>query len=388
MKPTPILFVGDNPSLFGGLSRIGRDLATLACTLPEFRVGYLGRGDGNDRRFPFTLYPFPESGQWGKGYLKPTWENFSDGQPGIIMTLDDPSRRLWFADPVGLSPEMQDFLGPHRNFQKVGYFPLDSEGPMEGVLGVEARSALAGYDRILTASEWGCNVAKRSGFAGADWQPHGLFMDKFHPVPNAREMLNWKRGDIYVGCVMANQARKDFPVLFETARILKDELGGKFKLWLHTDTLIRYWNVYALATDYGVADCLQVTVEMNDEALALRYSACDATMLPSAGEGFGYPVAESLACGTACIVTDYAAGQELVETDCKVPPVTYRIDTSHNVKRAVLSGWGFASRVRTQAEKKREMQEFRSEELVASVAHLDWNKLREPWTKWFREGLR
>jgi hypothetical protein len=64
-RPTPILFLGDAPELPGGLSRIGRDLATQVCGLPQFRVGYLGRGGVGSRRFPFQQYGFPEARQWG-----------------------------------------------------------------------------------------------------------------------------------------------------------------------------------------------------------------------------------------------------------------------------------------------------------------------------------
>ena len=43
MSPTPLLFIGDSPDLRTGLGRIGRDLASLCCQLPQFRVGFLGR---------------------------------------------------------------------------------------------------------------------------------------------------------------------------------------------------------------------------------------------------------------------------------------------------------------------------------------------------------
>ena len=125
----PILIVGDNPSLPTGLARSGRDIATLCCTMPEFRVGYLGRGLGQNSKLPFIVYDFPESGQWGQDIIEQVWNDFSDGENGIILTTDDPSRRHWFANPVGLSDSLQKFLGPGRSFQKWGYFPIDSVGP-------------------------------------------------------------------------------------------------------------------------------------------------------------------------------------------------------------------------------------------------------------------
>ncbi len=388
MKPlsNPILLIGDNPALHGGLSRIGRDLAMLLCTMGEFRVGYLARSCGNNRRFPFITYDFHESEGWGQRQIESTWSDFSNGENGIILTTDDMSRRGWFANPP-MYGNLGNFLGEGRTFQKWGYTPVDSYGPNSHSLGVETAATSRGYDRIMAASEWGCQVLRNSGNPNADWLPHGIDMRMFAPDMKAGKKLGADPNTICVGAVMANQSRKDFPVAFETAALLKKHYGNRFRFWLHTDVLIRHWNVYALAADYGVGDCLEVTQQCNDEELALRYSACDCTILPSGGEGFGYPIAESLACGTACVVTDYAAGQELVPEECRVKPVAMRLDTPFNVQRAVLSGYGFANAAIAQIEKKRADAEYRSEEMRNGVIHLDWQRLKYPWMAWFRAGL-
>lgn len=378
---------------------MGRDLATLCCTLPEFRVGYLGRGLGNRRKFPFTLYDFPETAQWGETYIKEVWEDFSAGEDGVIITLDDASRRHWFANPHGLPDELATFLGPGRNFKKWMYLPLDSTGPNGQTLSRAATDCVMHYDRVLAASEWGCNRLKASGRTDADWLPHGIWMDKFRPhgftdgyAPRDnvwnRTMASWDASEIIVGCVMANQSRKDFPAAFECFATLKAHYGNKFRAWLHTDEMIRSWNVYALAADYGLGNCLEVTGGLSDELLGLRYAACDCTILPSAGEGFGYPIAESLACGTACITTAYAGGAELVSSACQIAPIAYRVDTPHNSLRAVLSGYAFAQAAMGQIEAKREDWEYRSGQLVESVKHLDWNNLKRLWESWLCGGLK
>lgn len=381
----PLLICGDNPALPGGLSRSGRDIASLAATLPEFRVGYLGRGLGQRRKFPFQVYDYPESGGWGQEFLQPVWEDFSGGKDGIILTTDDPSRRGWFATSAQFPPGMEKFLGAGREFAKWGYFPIDSTGPNGQELGREALDSINGFDRVLAASEWGRDVCLRSGRKDADWLPHGLW-PVFSPVPGARDLLG--AGDkVVVGCVMANQARKDWPVAFHTASLLKAEYGNRFHFWVHTDTMVRYWNLYALAADYGLGDCLEVTMGLQDAQLAARYSAADCTILPSGGEGFGFPIAESLACGTACVVADWGAGQELVSQECKIRPVTMRVGEGNNL-RAVLSGWGFANAVKREVELKRQDREFRGEQLQETVRHLYWDSLKGPWTKWLLGGLR
>lgn len=383
----PLLIISDNPGLRTGLARVARDLASLAATMPEWRVATLGRGEGSRQAFPWMQYSFHESGQWGENWLEEVWRDFAAGEEGVIFTLDDPSRRLWFARPETLGDtRLGRFLGPGRNFRKWGYFPVDGTGPSGHALGQEARAVVEGYDRVLAASEWGRDTLRRGGRVDADWLPHGIG-EEWKRVPGARELVGWAKTDVVVGAVMANQARKDFPVLFETAALMKGKYGNRFRLWLHTDLMIRYWNVWALGRDYGVDDCLEVTLELEDHALAARYSACDGTLLPSGGEGFGFPVAESLACGTASIVPDYAAAQELVEEGHRVMPVTYRVDTMHNVRRAVLSGHGFAAALAQEIESDRD-REIRAEELQERVEHLRWRNLRHSWEKWLREGLR
>lgn len=383
----PLLIVGDNPALPGGLSRICRDLATLACTMPEFRVGVMGRGWGNSRKLPFTLYPYPESEQWGERLLAGVWKDFAGGRPGVIMTTDDPSRRHWFANSIGLPQDLQQFLGPGRDFQKWGYFPIDGTGPSAHTLPILSRDTIKNYDRVLTASEWGYNVVRQGGRQDADWLPHGIDTSIFRPIQDAREFLDW--GDLIIcGCVMANQVRKDWPAAFECFGHLKLKYGSKFRAWLHSDSPSRSWDVNSLAAEYGVADCIEYTSDLVDHQLAVRYSGCDVTILPSGGEGFGYPVAESMACGTACVVPDYSGCAELVLPECRVPPLAYRVETFHNFIRAINSGRAFATFCEHQIEMKQQDPEYRSGLMADSISHLSWEKLRFLWERWFREGLR
>ena len=134
--------------------------------------------------------------------------------------------------------------------------------------------------------------------------------------------------------------------------------------------------------------CILITSDLVDEQLSLRYSSCDCTILPTAGEGFGFPIVESLACGTSCITTNYAAGPALVPPACRVMPIAYRVDTIHNVVRAVLDGPSFYRAAVEQVELKREQGVYRSHELSGSVAHLSWDALKYPWTKWLLEGVQ
>ncbi len=372
-----ILFLSDRPEDVTGLARCARDLASLCATMPDFKVGFLGRGSQGLAKLPWTTYSYPEAtGGWGEQYLDGVTKDFFGADHGIVFTNWDVSRLTWFPKPEG------------RNWDAWLYTPIDGISANGRAMTHECTATLGSFNRVMAASEFGMNVLKASGRPDADWLPHGLFMPPFHPHPDPRPLIGWDKSDIWIGFVAANQARKDFPVAFETVMLLRKHYGNRVKFWLNTNLMIHSWNVYALAADYGLTDCLHVTSNLTDEQMALHYSACDCTMMPSGGEGFSYPTAESFACGTACVVPDYAAVQEIVPEECRVSPVTYRVESTYNVQRAVLSGYGFANAAMNQIEKKRQDPEFRGEELRETVSHLDWSKLKYPWMSWFRAGLR
>jgi len=386
-KPIPILILSDCPSVQGGLSRVGRDLADLLVSMPEFRVGYLGRGGINRRTWSWMQYNYPESAQWGEEYIEHVWNDFSGGKDGIIFSNWDLTRLLWFSQPRGTGPNLERFLGEGRNFQKWAYTPVDAAGPNGATLPALAAAAAAGFDRIAASSRWGCDVLQRSGRPDADWMPHGIWLDKFKRDDGAKAKLGWE-GKVVLGCVMTNQFRKDWGAAFECAAAMKEHYGNRFHAWFHTDVPERYWSFPGLAADYGLGrDDMHVTVLLSDAQMALRYSGCDCTILPSRGEGFGFPIVESLACGVPCIVTDHAAGPELVPEEYRVRPIGTHVDTPYNLRRALVSGYAFAQSAAQAIRIVDEDPEFKRAELRDSVAHLDWPKLSVTWKKWFQEGL-
>jgi glycosyltransferase involved in cell wall biosynthesis len=385
MQPIPILFLGDSPNLHTGLARIGRDLASLVAGLPQFRVGYLGRGGVGSFQLPFPNLNFPESAQWGERYIESTWRDFAGEQKGIIFSIWDPSRLHWFANPVGIDGALGEFLRSGR-FQRWGYFPIDSYGVGKRLTTMSCQT-LAGYNRTLAYGIFGAEVVLQSTGNEVEWIPHGMNLDVFTPRDRvaARMALGARADDLVVGCVMTNQARKDWGLAFATIAKLR-ETHPNLIFWAHVDTLLRSWDIQALAADFDLQNRTIVTQSsvLSDTELSYYYSACDVTMLPSLGEGFGYPVVESLACGVPCITGSYGGAAELIpNTVWLVDPVAERLDTPHNCLRPVYRPIDFAVEIENVLCHGHDPAMCRS-----SVEHLDW-KLLWPsrWKKWFLDGL-
>jgi glycosyltransferase involved in cell wall biosynthesis len=134
------------------------------------------------------------------------------------------------------------------------------------------------------------------------------------------------------------------------------------------------WNIYSLLDEFKLGDVTTVSNRESDDWLAHAYSACDATMAIGAGEGFGYPIVESIACGTPAVHGRYAGGREL----CALGPLAqaWRLEGPANVQRPVYDPHAMYSSVMTTTISK--MQD--------SADHLHWDKLWPVWEKWFREG--
>jgi glycosyltransferase involved in cell wall biosynthesis len=325
-------------------------------------------------------YTFPEEAQWGEMYLEHVWNDFAGDREGIIFTIWDASRLLWFVESKEMPQQMQKFLKSGR-FKRWGYFPVDATGPNDK-LSVLSRTVLEGYDRVLAYGAWGSEVLQRTLDGPVDWLPHGFNagLFKIKDKKAARIAFGVDKDAVVVGCNMTNQARKDWGTAFMTAKLLQEQ-DKRFKFWFHTDLMINYWNFYALGQDIGVEAL--VTTNLSDEQLSYGYSMCDVTMLPSLGEGFGFPIVESLASGVPCVHTRYGGGTELVPyKEWLVEPLAFRLDGLHNSIRPVLNPQEFVKCVNDALK-----MDMPKREVARNVEHLGYKNLWPSWEKWFREGL-
>lgn len=396
MKQIPLLVMGDNPTLSTGLARIGRDLAMRTAALPQFRLGYFGRGGLPSRYLPFPLYAFSEAEQWGENLLESVWTDFAGNDRGIVFTIWDPTRLSWLALPH-LLPDcsLRTFLLT-KPFDLWGYFPVDSCGPSGG-LSALASSVVAGYDRVRAYTKFGADVLGKSLGRQVDWAPHGIDASIFTPQKRdaGRDLLSAGSfrvfsDDVLLGVVAINQPRKDWGLVAAVCAQLKNRYGKRFKAWWHTDVLERTgsWNMQALAADFGLGNSVLATVgsAWKDKQMSLAYSACNLTLAPGM-EGFGFPIVESMACGVPVVTGDRHGGTELVTGDggIVVEAVGERMEGIHPAIRTVHDPQKWVEAAVNLIENPRDPQAVRER-----ATYLDWNKTlwKGAWKRWMEAGVK
>jgi hypothetical protein len=92
---------------------------------------------------------------------------------------------------------------------------------------------------------------------------------------------------------------------------------------------------YGLAGRSGFTAGLTVATGLEDARLNEIYNLFDVMALPTAGEGFGLPLLESLAAGTPVIATDYSACAEMVKGRGELIQVREFVTGEANIERAI-----------------------------------------------------
>jgi glycosyltransferase involved in cell wall biosynthesis len=367
------------------LGRIARELATLFHKHEKelgIRVAQLGMYHDVDTTWPWPVWRMHDEAEYGAEDVQRVWWRFAGERPGVIFTIWDPARC------TGVVQEALKL--PVRLW---GYFPIDGTNPKGTIGGPPVVGTIKKYDRVLGYGNWGAGVLQRiTGKESVPWLPHGL------------DLVNWRPRDTqkvaekdfpihkeYIGAVMANQPRKDFGTLFRTWQLMKRKHEG-LKFWLHTDLQVKHWSVPQLAEDFGFNQPdsgLVVTEGLTDDQLAEWYSACWLTMLPSLGEGFGYPIVESLACGVPVLAYDGAGGRELVpRLDWLVKGNGERLESCFNIVRPTFDPREWADKAEGVLEWAVDEQLVVREYCQGAVKYLGWESLFPRWAAWVAQGVK
>ena len=375
----PFVFLGDSPSGNTGLGRILRDVAIR--TQEEFcdvlDVAVIGGGTPPDPALGLKQYPMMTVKDWCVHDLPYAWKSHAGDREGTIFSIWDVSRLLWMAYPEQCpDPLVKEFM---QNFkgQKWIYPAIDGAGPngkMPTILG----DALSKFDRVLNYTKFSAAI---TGYP--DVCTHGVDTSVFYPRPDARKWLSGKfnvtldPGEVLIGIVATNQPRKDWALAFGALALLNQQ-GVKARVWIHTDTDMRYWDLKAMYIDFGLHPNVKVFLTpygLPDEEMAALYSSCDIT-LGIGPEGYGYPIAESLCCGTPCVTGSYGGQADFVPGEHMVKPRAYRYEGVFSILRPVYNPEDFAIAI---------MQEI--EKLGRTEPVCSWDDVWPSWKAWIKAGL-
>lgn len=390
------MILSDAPTAGTGLGRASGDIAIrIAEKMPDvFRICTFGYGGVVSRHLPYHQYIMEGNKDWVSPTLPDVWRDWAGEEKGILLTIFDLSRLGWL-----LRPELQcenailrEFL-LKKPFRTWTYLPIDADGP-QGKLTYPLKENLKGADRVLAYGKWATDIVDRTRGTSegtCEYLPHGINSDVFYErdrrycrsfFPSITQSFTITGSsvkpignqEIVCGIVATNQTRKDFPLAIEAfSKLPRTEK----RLWIKTDTLERHWSIPALLLDYGIEHNTVITLaDLTDEQMAQAYSACDLTLAPGA-EGWGFPIAESLACKTPVVTGDYAGGGELVPPEMRVSPAAFRYEGVWSCKRPVYNPHDWVEK---------------AEEWIGKRANLDeqyvWNNLWPRWENWLREGVK
>lgn len=399
---TNLLVISDAPNQPSGLARITRDLMLNFVrdfpTVNVTQLGYNWHGGviplGGDKVKPGEVYSFPwkvkhinDTEAWGtKDLVDLVMAAALDGsedKPDAIFTVYDPARI------VGTC-KVAKVLG----IPVWAYLPIDTFNVHRAISG-PALEALEGCQEVIAYGPFGAAVLKNAlPDHSIPWLPHGMDASWYSDMQPTRiqELLQsinvpseFLNADYIIGCVATNQPRKDLGLLFQTLEMFRRDTNQTVKLWLHTDTLYGHWVIPQLAIDFGWESDFLVTTEIYpDEVMKALYSICDATIAPGLGEGFGYPIVESLASGVPVIHGDFGGGADLIAVrSWKPQPETFRLDGSYNLIRPVFNPGTFNDCLLEALNEDPNTRLY----CRGSVYHLNWHYLWPRWRSQFKKML-
>ena len=311
-----ILFVGDSPTVDTGFGVVSKNiLSRLEKMGHEIVVLGINEYGDNPRRLKewsqFTIYPCDKGGPEQVYGFHKLWPIVKAENPDVLFLLNDP----W------LIKNYMDLRPPDasRYLKYIAYYPTDAPPLKKAWLDV-----LNSLDAQVCYSKYAEKIIESSNGGRPDnlYQIyHGVDTSIYFPMNKqiARAQLGLDPNFYIVGMVARNQPRKRFDLmLMAFAQFVKNK-DENVKLYLHTGLKDIGFDIVDAVRQFDLEGRLIVTPNLmpnegvSDEEMNTIYNSFDVNCLISLGDGFGLPVAESMAVGCPQIVSGHSCLQELVE---------------------------------------------------------------------------
>lgn len=308
-----ILYCGDSPTVHTGFGIVAKNLL-LRLRAMGHEIVVLGinhYGDPYDpKEFPFPIYPVDKGSIENMyGYHK-FWPIYQAVKPDLIFFVNDP----WIINEYMIrKPDTVE------KPKIVAYYPTDA-GPikkswMDLLNGLDAQVCYSHYAESVVLQS---NGGKRPKNLYQIY--HGVDTRTFYPINQqvARASLGIPNDKFVIGMVARNQYRKRFDILAKAfAEFSKDK--PEAMLYFHTAKIDVGYDIEELVAQLGLKGRVYTTEDVrpdrgvSNEELNMIYNSWDVGALISLGDGFGLPVAESMATGCPQLVSDHSCLKELVE---------------------------------------------------------------------------
>lgn len=407
----PFLFWTDAPDKPTGLARICRDLCFQMlgdeAVSQKYRIGTLGFYGKGSARLPWQQYT-AKSVEEGTESLPVIWPDFcyDSEQQGILFTITPPT---WI-----FSITCPEFAIKERPAKEKEMWEWYIKRPYKhwAYLAVESCSSnLSGLtysrpiiymmqklDRTLFYSHWGAQIAAQCMNHQPNFQylSHGIYTQYFKPSDEftrtkERQELGLEKNDVMLGCVATNTQRKNLGLLIESYAVVKSKVkDSAVRLWLHTDVAVREWDINGLIGDFNLRTPEDVLVTStlamrSDDWMARMYSNCDVFVMPTEGEGFGYPIVEAMACGTPVVTGSFGAQVQFFHgfhPEWLCNPVNLSLHGTNNLLRPSYNVGDFADKIIEVLLAHRQDPAMSSDCRQWSL-QWDWNQVWPSWHDWF-----
>lgn len=310
-----ILYVGDSPTVDTGFGVVSKNLL-LRFEKMGHEIIVLGinhYGDPYDyETFSFPIYPVDKGGlEQIYGYHK-FWHIYDKVNPDIVFFLNDP----WVIHEYMVRKPSDH---PGITAKIVAYYPTDA-GPIKP----EWMKMLNEFDAQVCYSNFaeGVVIESSKGKRPKNLHQiyHGINTNEFFPINQsvARTMLKIDQDAFVIGMVARNQYRKRFDILAKAFSIFHKERPNT-RLYLHTSLYDVGFDINDLVAQLDIEGKVFTTQNLRpDRGVSVKelnviYNTFDVNCLISLGDGFGLPVAESMATGCPQLVSDHSCLRELVE---------------------------------------------------------------------------